>query len=270
MSKTYDIPLRRLIKDIPVNFLSLVFNRSFDPKEARFLDVKLPKLFEREADLIVEHKGEIYHLEMQSTDDPKMGLRMLYYHLLILENYGKIPHQAVVYVGEKPLKRMSPIVETSTLRFEYRLIDLNKVDCSLLLNSPEPSDWVLSILCRMENENRTLKELLTKFLSLPHSKREKYLNYLLHIAGLRPKRLNLLRREVEKMPLVIDLRKHPLYQDGLKEGLEKGLEQKAKEDTISLYKELKLPPEKIAKVLKLPLEKVKKWLKEEGLLENPS
>ena len=140
MSKTYDIPLRRLIKDIPVHFLGLVFNQTFDPKEAKFLDVKLPKLFEREADLIVEHRGEIYHLELQSTDDPKMGLRMLYYHLLILENYGKIPHQAVVYVGEKPLKGMSPIVKTSTLRFEYKLIDLNKVDCSLLLNSPKPSD----------------------------------------------------------------------------------------------------------------------------------
>ena len=140
MSKTYDISLRRLIKDIPINFLGLIFNQTFDPKESRFLDVKLSKLFERGADLIVEHKEEIYHLELQSTDDPKMGLRMLYYYLLILENYGKVPHQAVVYVGEKPLKRMSPIVETNSLRFEYRLIDLNKVDCSLLLTSDEPSD----------------------------------------------------------------------------------------------------------------------------------
>jgi len=260
MSKTYDIPLRRLIKDIPVNFLGLIFNKSFDPKEAKFLDVKLPKLFEREADLIVEHKREIYHLELQSTDDPKMGLRMLYYHLLILENYGKIPHQAVVYVGEKPLKRMFPIVETNTLRFEYKLIDLNKVDCSLLLNSPEPSDWVLSVLCRMENENRTLKELLTKFLTLPQPKREKYLNYLLHIAGLRPKRLNLLRKEVERMPITVE--KHPLFLEGA--------EKTKREDVINLYKELNLPPEKIAKVLKVPPEKVKKWLKEEGLLkENP-
>ncbi len=263
MSKTYDIPLRRLIKDIPVNFLRLVFNKSFYPKEAKFLDVKLPKLFEREADLIVEHKGEIYHLELQSTDDPKMGLRMLYYHLLILENYGKIPYQAVVYVGEKPLKRMSPIVETSTLRFEYRLIDLNKVDCSLLLNSPEPSDWVLSILCRMENENRTLKELLSKFLSLPQPKREKYLNYLLHLARLRPKRLNILHREVQKMPITIDLEKDPLFL----EGMERGLEKKAREDVINLYKATRWSPEKIAEILKVSPEKVKKWLKEEGLLK---
>ena len=259
MSKTYDIPLRRLIKDIPVNFLSLVFGKTFDSKRAKFLDVKLPKLFEREADLIVEHKGEIYHLELQSTDDPKMGLRMLYYHLLILENYGKIPRQAVVYVGEKPLRKMSSIVETNTLRFEYRLIDLNRVDCSLLLASKEPSDWVISILCSMENENRTLKELLTKFLTLPQPKREKYLNYLLHIARLRPKRLNILHREVEKMPITIDVEKDPLFL--------KGVEKKAREDVINLYKELNLPPEKIAKILRVPLEKVKKWLKEEGLLK---
>ena len=163
-----------------------------------------------------------------------MGLRMLYYHLLILENYGKIPHQAVVYAGEKPFRKVSPIVVTNSLKFEYRLIDLNKVNCSLLLNSNEPSDWVLSILCKMENENRTLKELLTKFLTLPQPKREKYLNYLLHIEGLRPKRLNLLRKEVERMPITVE--KHPLFLEGA--------EKTKREDVINLYKELNLPPRK--------------------------
>ena len=80
------------------------------------MDAKLSKLFEREADLIIKTNGEIYHLDVQSFDNPKMGLRMPYYYLLILENYGKIPRQAVVYVGEKPLRRMSSIVETNTLR----------------------------------------------------------------------------------------------------------------------------------------------------------
>jgi len=238
--------------------LSLVFNRAFDPQGVRFLDVKLPKLFEREADLVVEYEGEIYHLELQSTDDSKMGLRTLYYHLLILDNYGKIPHQAVVYVGEKSLRKMSSIVKTNSLRFEYRLIDLNKVDCSLLLTSNEPSDWILSILCKMEKEDKTLKELLRKFLTLPRSKRDKYINLLLHIARLRPKRLNILHREVEKMPITIDIEKDPLF---LK-GVEKGLEKAKKEDVINLYKELKLPPEQIAKILKVSVDKVRKWIKE--------
>jgi hypothetical protein len=95
MGRTYDIPLRDLVKDIPVNFLRLVFEREFNPKGVKFLDVKLPRLFEREADLILEYKGEIYHLEVQSTDDPKMGLRMLHYYALILENYGKEPFKEI-------------------------------------------------------------------------------------------------------------------------------------------------------------------------------
>jgi hypothetical protein len=52
MGKTYDIPLRRLIKDIPQNFLRLVFGIEINPKEVKFLNVKLPKLFEREGDLV--------------------------------------------------------------------------------------------------------------------------------------------------------------------------------------------------------------------------
>jgi predicted transposase/invertase (TIGR01784 family) len=98
MGKTYDIPLRKLIKNVPINFLRLVFGTEFNPQRVKFLDVKLPKLFEKEADLVLEYEGEIYHLEVQSTDDPKMPLRMLHYYALILENYGKEPHQAVVYV----------------------------------------------------------------------------------------------------------------------------------------------------------------------------
>ena len=135
---------------------------------------------------------------------------------------------------KKPLKRMSPIVETSTLRFEYELIDLNKVDCSLLLNSTEPSDWIFSILCKMENENRTLKELLIKFLFLSQPKREKYLNYLLHIARLRLKRLNALHKEVQKMPITIDLEKNLYFWRRWKKGVEKS----KREDVINLYKKL--------------------------------
>jgi len=66
------------------------------------------------------------------------------------------------------------------------------------------------------------------------------------------------------MPITVE--KHPLFL----EGLEKGVEQKAREDVIKLYKKLNLRPKQIAEVLEMEEEKVKKWLKEEGLLrENP-
>jgi hypothetical protein len=266
MGKTYDIPLRDLIKDIHVNFLRLVFGKKFNPREVKFLDVKLPKLFEREADLVLEYEGEIYHLEVQSTDDPKMVLRMLHYYALILENYEKEPFQAVVYVGEKPLRRMKTGIETDSLRFNYKLIDINQLDCSYLMNSSEPSDWVLAVLCRMDKEEKDLKNLLRRFLNLPKYKREKLINFLLHIAKLRPRRLNLLLKEVENMPITIDIEKDPLYLRGLKEGIEKGLEKKAKQDVINLYKKLGLNPEQIGEILEISKEKVIKWLSEEGLI----
>jgi len=256
MPKFYDIPLRKLIKDLPINFLKLVFGKDFKSSEVKFLDVKLPKLFEREADLIIESKGEIYHLEIQSSDDPKMALRMLYYYALIYENYGKIPHQAVVYIGKKPLRKMKNYLRLPHLNFDFELVDLNTIDCNLLLKSHSPEDWIISVLCNIRNEEKTLKELLNKFLSLPVDKRQRYLNLLLHIAKLRPKRLNFLLKEVKLMPITIDLEKDPFY-----------LKAK-KEDAIRLYRKLKLEIKEIAEILDISPRKIEEWLKEEGLLKD--
>jgi len=107
---------------------------------------------------VFEHRGEIYHLEIQSTDDPKMALRMLHYYGLIVENYQKAPIQAVVYVGEKPLRRMVGKLTLPNLEFSYRVVDLNGVDCQRLLESKDPSDWILSVL----NKGRLCKLSITK------------------------------------------------------------------------------------------------------------
>ena len=270
MSKSFDIPLRAITKEIPTKLFEVAFKRKFHHKGAKFLDVKLPKLFEREADLVVEYEDEIYHLEIQSVDDPLMHLRMAFYYLLILSNYKRPPHQAVIYVGEKPLKRMKNSVEFSTFRFRYEIIDLNRLDCSVFLKSENPYDWVISLLCKMENEKEYIKRVFEKIKALPPKELETVLNYSLHLLHLRPKRLDYVLREVmEEMPItIIDVEKDPLYLRGVKKGLKKGLEQKAREDVINLYRNLKLPPEQIAKGLNLPLEKVLKWLKEEGLLKD--
>ena len=257
MPKFYDIPLRKLVKDIPVNFLKLVFGKDFKNSEVKFLDVKLSKLFEREADLIIETKGEIYHLEIQSFDDPKMALRMLYYYALIYENYGKIPNQAVVYIGNKPLRKMKKSLKLPHLSFDFELVDLNTIDCNLLLESQSPEDWIISVLCNIKNEEKTLKELLNRFLILPADKRQKYLSLLLHIAKLRPKRLNFLKREVEKMPITIDLEKDPFYLEGV--------ERTKKEVAIKLYKKLKLDIKAIAEILNISPKQIEKWFREEGL-----
>ena len=255
---------------MPVRFLELL-GISVDPQKVRFLDVKLSKLFEREADLVFEHQGNIYHIEIQSIDDPKMVYRMVCYNILIRESYNRKPKQFVVYVGEKPPKRMQPLLDDTDLRFSYTLVDINQIECSKLLESPSPSDWVLSILCKMDNEIKGIREILKKVSQIENpQERRRQLELILHIARLRPKRLDLLKKEEIIMPITIELEKDPLYKEGLKRGLEQGLEQglelKAKEDAINLYKELKLPIETIAKVLKVEPQKVEEWLEEANLI----
>jgi len=156
---------------------------------------------------------------------------------------------------DKPLRRMKEELKFLNLDFRYKVVDLNKVDCSKLLNSPEPSDWILASLCRMEDEFTTLREIIWRINNLPEREKQSYLSMLLHLARLRPKRLNILSKEVKNMPITIDLEKDPFY-----------LKAK-KEDAIRLYEETKWPPERISKVLKVSLDKVKKWLQEEGLLK---
>ena len=270
MSKTYDIPLRKLFKTIPVRFLELL-GVFVDPNKVKFLDVKLPKLFEREADLVFEYQGNIYHIEIQSVDDPKMAYRMLYYYLLLRENYNRIPYQFVVYVGEKPPKRMKPILEEPNLRFSYTLVDINQINCLKLLESPFSSDWALAILCQMDNELEGIKKILKKVALIKEpQERKRQLEFIFHIARLRPKRLDLLKREEIVMPIIIELEKDPLFKEGLKkglkQGLELGLEEAKKKDAINLYRKLKLTPKQIGEILEINPQKVKKWLKEANLL----
>jgi predicted transposase YdaD len=66
------------------------------------------------------------------------------------------------------------------------------------------------------------------------------------------------------MPITITeemMKQDPFFQEGLERGVQKGKLEAKKEDIINLYRELHLPPEKIAKVLKVPLEFVKEVLK---------
>ena len=152
------------------------------------------------------------------------------------------------------------------MSFTYKIVDLKEVDCKSLIESTQPSDWVIAVLCRMDNEIEQLRRILQKIADLPNpNQRRRYLEYLTNLLGLRKYRLNLLKEEVEKMPITFDVREHPLFKEGLevglkeglekglKEGLEKGLkeglEKGLRESAINLYKKLKLTPKQIGEIL---------------------
>jgi len=164
LSKTYDKTIRSLLKELPITFLELITGKKLPEETLRPLDIKLQKIIEREVDLIVENTetGEIYHVEFQSTNDPSMPIRMAVYFYLILQNYGKAPKQFLVYVGRGKCT-MPDGIEAGSSKHSYKVIDLKRdLDCRSLLESPNPNDWVLSILCRMEQEREAVRRIIER------------------------------------------------------------------------------------------------------------
>ncbi len=267
MSKRkYDKTIRSLLKDLPTTFIELLTGEKLSKEALKPLDVKLQKVIEREADLIVENTqtGNIYHLEFQSTNDPSMPIRMALYFYLILQNYGRAPRQFLVYVGKGECT-MPDHIEIGSSRHQYKVIDLKKdLNCENLLKSDNPNDWVLSVLCRIDSQGKAIRRIFEKIKTIEDRRlQQELIQKVLILAGLRDKQiLKLVEQEVGNMGLVIDPETNLYLKELVEKGKETGKLEAKKEDIINLYRELQLPPEKIAKVLKVSEEFVKEALKE--------
>lgn len=262
MSKKYDKTIRSLLKDLPTTFLQLITGDRFSQNTVKPLDVKLQKVIEREADLIVENTetGNIYHIEFQTTNDPSMPVRMAVYFYLILQNYGKAPKQYLVFIGNDKCT-MPPCVEIENSKHCYKVIDLKEdIDCRALLESENPNDWIFTVLCKLDKELDAIRTVLGRIKAIEDSRvQQELIQKLFILAGLREKQiLKFIEQEVSTMGLVINPETN-LY---LKEIMEKGKIKAKKEDAKKLYIKLKLSPEQIAKILDIPLSLVREAIEE--------
>jgi predicted transposase YdaD len=193
----------------------------------RWLNVELPDTRVRRADLLAElETGDLFHLELQSRNDGRMGKRMLEYRLLIERAYDRVPAQMVLYVGLEPLA-MTGVLEERGLRFAFQVMDIRDFDARTLEESPAIEDRILAILCNVESPVEAARNVLREIAELPQPERGEALAKLMILSGLR--RLHgVLRQEVKRMPLF----EHPLenaflrelYEEGVEAGLEKGIE----------------------------------------------
>ncbi len=72
---------------------------------------------------------------MQSTNDPKMALRMAEDCLAICRRYEVLPRQCVLYMGDEKMR-----METTLAGFSYKLVDVRDLDGEGLLESPILND----------------------------------------------------------------------------------------------------------------------------------
>ncbi|KJR40763.1 Transposase (putative), YhgA-like protein [Candidatus Magnetoovum chiemensis] len=225
MTQKYDITLKSLIKSLPSEFLKLLIGHKF----VKFIDTELPQAKTRRPDLLmITEDGRIFHIELQSTNDIDIIIRMLEYFILIWQIYGKFPTQILLYVGDKPLTMKESIaVENEFLKkhsliFNYKVIDIRDIDCLTLLRSDKIEDVVLSLLCGSVNMDATVNSIVGKLSQLPLKQRNDYITKLLYLADLR-KVYDKVKKEVTNMPVTMDLQESGIYKDGLIEGEKKGL-----------------------------------------------
>lgn len=190
----------------------------------RWLNVELPRTQMRRVDLLAElETGVLFHLELQTRNDTKIGQRLLDYCLRIEEQLQQVPNQMVLYVGWEPL-RMSPTLEWPHLRFEYSLLDIRDLDAEMLRSGGRIEDLILMVLCGNIDPKQAALEVLREIGLLPHPERGDALANLLVTSGLRRLHDDL-REEMRHMPLLDDLLENPFLQDWFKEGEAKGVAQ---------------------------------------------
>ena len=254
-----DILLRDILQRIPEKFVHLLTGK----RGVKILDNTFPSIKERKADLVVElEDSSIFHLELQTHPDKNMPLRMLEYRVLLMQKYpNRKIRQMVLYVGEG-VPRMESSINQPNLSFSYELKDIKELSCQELMESPQLEDKILAVLCNVKEPEQYFNQLLQELLNLPEKERADYIRKLLTALQYRPKLKTVLRNLLEerKMPLTITeemMKQDPFFQ----EGLEKGKLEAQKEAILNLYRELQLPPEKIAKVLKVSEDFVREVLK---------
>jgi len=218
----YDIALKTFLHRAPLTLLAIA---GVDLN--RWHNVEMPEVRNRRVDLLGESADErLVHIELQSTHDPIMALRMMEYCADIYRRFGRFPEQVVLYVGEAPL-RMENSLTGPCLSFQYRILDIRELDGERLLNSDQIGDNVIAVLARVRNKRAAVRRILRSIAAGDPSETANALTGFLMLAGLRQLG-DTVEKEAGQMPLLDDILDHPVlgreYKRGLKQGIEQGLE----------------------------------------------
>jgi predicted transposase YdaD len=217
----YDTAFKLTLQHVDVTFRELL-----GTSITRWHNIEFPEVRSSRADLLGETEtGEIVHIELQSSNDPKMALRMLQYFVDVLRTLGRYPLQLLVYVGDAPAN-METMLHGSRLDYSYRLVDIRELDGERLLQSERVDDNIVALLTRLSDRRRAVQVVLERIARLELGERRSALDRLLILAGLRKTLGNLVEEEAQKMPILNDIRDHEVlgreYRKGLEEGRQEG------------------------------------------------
>ncbi|MBF0181822.1 MAG: hypothetical protein HQM03_17535 [Magnetococcales bacterium] len=231
----YDTTFKDLFEQPPQRLLQILIGR----QAVDVLPVEFASTQKRFPDLVfLLEDDSIFHLDLQSKPE-EMEWRMLMYYSLIRQRYpGKVLVQKVLYVGQAAWHPQAAI-EEKNLSFRYEVIDIRSIDCQELMASPTLEENILAILCRMDNQKETIREILHRISELPTKARADALTKLVILSRLR-KLETVVKTEAEEMSLTFNVMENdvlrPLF---VKERMDGMLEGRQEEAISMLLKQMR-------------------------------
>jgi len=213
----YDVAFKAILQQ----WVDLTIRELAGTTIARWLSVELPEVRNTRVDLLGETAGgELVHIELQSTNDSTMALRMAEYCLRVFRIFGRFPQQVLVYVGGAPVT-MKTELRGPALSYSYRLVDMKDLDGERLLASPRVGDNIVAILTRLPDIRGSVHRILERIAGLSPEQREGALRRLMLLAGLRSLG-KVIEEEAKQMPILNDILDHEVLGREYKRGRAEG------------------------------------------------
>jgi predicted transposase YdaD len=246
MAADKDIISKQILKRIALDMAIYLFG--LDIREAELLETEFQRVEDRRADLLLQVKAPeqyLLHIEVQNDNAADMPLRMLRYFADIALAYpGQRIRQYLIYIG-RPALRMADFLDMPEWRYQYRLVDMHRVDCKTFLAQDNPDALVLAILCDFKEADARLviRHILSRLQTLladNTSRLREYVGMLEALSGNR--NLQTVVHEEQTMLSTMKLSDLPSYQQGrqdtllaiIRAMLAKGLTVEAISDTTGL------------------------------------
>lgn len=232
-----DLISKDVLQFLAADIANILLHLDVDKNSVELLPTEQQRIESRRADMVARMRkresGErfILHVEIQNANDSSMPIRMLRYLSDILMMYPDEPiYQYLVYIGKQRLTMPStlPLVRFT---YDYQVLDMHTVDCSLLLAQDTPEALVLAILCDFKERptQQVVNYIVRRLRELTGDNEQSFRNYYEMLETLGDNRdLQAHLVEAKTMLTQVDITRFSTYvwgkEDGIKQGLEQGLQ----------------------------------------------
>jgi predicted transposase YdaD len=209
-------------------------------------------------------QGLLIHTELQGYRQDDFARRNLLYFALVLRDYDRPPMQIVFWLGPGKVAIAGGLSHPPAIEYQYRVIDVREIDGDWLLDGGDIEESIFAILCRLRDQREAVALILKRISLLPAPQQQEAAAELLILSGLRGLKA-LVKEEITRMPVSIDIHENEfleeIYQEGIEKGIEQGIEKAAREMLTDLLEQKfgKLPSESQERIQTANVTLLRQW-----------